>query len=115
MSTAPFPKAVRPELVPAVRRLPERLPVDADAFNLTIRRISKSHHGRTLQMLGHAAEHLVNNRRFLIAGSASKADDEAVRILRQLSSVVFQEYAESVKVRRPVEDFVMGCANWLFE
>jgi hypothetical protein len=115
MSTAPFPRAVQPSIQPGVSYLPAELPQDRRALNLTTYRISKTHHGRTLQMLGHAAEYLANSRRFLIAESVSQADEEAVRILRRLSSSVFLEYAESVKVRRPVEDFVMGCAAWLFE
>jgi len=115
MSTAPFPRAVPTSIQPGVSYLPAELPQDTRALNLTTYRISKTHHGRTLQMLGHAAEYLANSRRFLIAESVSHADEEAVRILRRLSSSVFLEYAESVKVRRPVEDFVMGCAAWLFE
>jgi hypothetical protein len=119
MSTVPFPGF--PDTVHLggeleVQRLGERAPLRADASNLTIRRISKTHHGRTLQILGHATEYLVNSRRFLVVESGdAAADDEAVRILMRLSSSVFRDYAESVKVRRPVEDFLMGCANWLFE
>lgn len=115
MSTAPFPGTVRPGSQPEVQHIGQRAPLREDASNLTIRRISKTHHGRTLQMLGHAAEYLVNSRRFLVAESSSADDEEAMRILLRLSSSVFQEYAESVRVRRPVEDFLMGCANWLFE
>ena len=115
MSTAPFPRAVQPSIQPGVAHLPAGLPQDTRGVNLTTYRISRTHHGRTLQTLGHAAEYLVNSRRFLLAESVSEADEEAVRILRRLSSSVFREYAESVKVRRPVEDFVMGCAAWLFE
>lgn len=113
MSTAPFPGTIRPAIQPDAKRLPAGLPLDGGAVNLTTYRISRTHHGRTLQMLGHAAEHLVNSRGFLEAWC--EADEEAVRILRRLSSSVFREYAESVRVRRPVEDFVMGCAAWLFE
>lgn len=111
-TTAPFPKPTRSLPIPA-RQPPAGLRVDAHKANLTIRRITKTHHGRTLQMLGHAAEYLVHSRRFLEWPSA--ADDEAVRILMRLSSAVFREYAEGRRVRRPVEDFVMGCANWLLE
>jgi hypothetical protein len=101
-------------LVPAMQHLPARLPLDSGKVNLTIRRISKGHHGRTLQMLGHAAEYLVYSRRFSeTRGSAADAD--AIHILMRLSSAVFREYAEGMKVRRPVEDFVMGCASWLLE
>jgi hypothetical protein len=115
MSTATFPGTVRPGSEFEIQHLGERAPLREDASNLTIRRISKTHHGRTLQILGHAAEYLVNSGRFLVEGSSSADDDEAVRILMRLSSSVFRDYAESVKVRRPVEDFLMGCANWLFE
>lgn len=114
MSTAPFPKPARPFLVPAVQRPPVDLPLGTDSGNLTIRRISRSHHGRTLEMLGHAAEHLASGRGFLVS-APSKADVEAVRILRRLSSAVFREYADRERVRRPVVDFVMGCANRLLE
>lgn len=120
-TTAPFPKLPRPlpvSLVPGAvpdsQLPPAGLPLDRSKVNLTIRRISKTHHGRTLQILGHAAEYLVRSRRFLTM-PASAADDEAIRILRRLSSTVFREYAESTRVRRPVEDFVMGCASWLME
>jgi hypothetical protein len=114
MSTAPFPSPVRPAIYPEIQHLPERLPGRA-TVNLTISRISKTHHGRTLQMLGHAAEYLVNSRRFLLEESSSAADEDAVRILMRLSSSVFREYAASVRIRRPVEDLVMGCMARLFE
>lgn len=114
MSTAPFPKPARPFLVPPIPKNPAELPHDAPWSNLTIRRISRSHHGRTLEMLGHAAEHLVHSRGFMNL-APSVADDEAVRILRRLSSAVFREYADRERVRRPVVDLVMGCANRLFE
>jgi len=32
--------------------------------DLTIHRITRTHHGRTLLMLGHAAEYLANSRRY---------------------------------------------------
>ena len=114
MSTAPFPQPARPLPIAPARRTPTVLPLDAGHVNLTIRRMSKTHHGRTLQMLGHAAEYLVYSRGFLDT-PPNAADDEAVRILMRLSSAVFREYADTSRVRRPVEDFVVGCANWLFE
>lgn len=113
-TTAPYPNKPGPMLVPPVRRPLAEFPLDGGKLNLTVRRITKTHHGRTLQMLGHAAEYLAHSRAFSERGG-SKADEEAVRILRRLSSVVFLEYAEGVRVRRPIEDFVMGCANWLLE
>lgn len=113
-TTAPYPNSSEPVLVPPIPRAPAEFPLDGGRLNLTVRRITKSHHGSTLQMLGHAAEYLAHSRVFSNKGG-SKADEDAVRILRRLSSAVFLEYAESVRVRRPVEDFVMGCANWLLE
>lgn len=110
-TTAPYLNDSGPVLVP---RPPAGFTLDGSRGSLTIRRITKSHHGRTLQMLGHAAEYLVHSRHFA-EKRANAADDEAVSILRRLSSAVFLEYAESVRMRRPVEDFVMGCANWLLE
>lgn len=103
-----------PMLVPFTRRTPSGLPLDEGRVNLTIRRITKSHHGRTLQTLGHAAEYLAHSRRFA-EKHATAADDEAISILRRLSSRIFLEYAERARVKRPLEDLVMGCASWLLE
>ncbi|GGA58480.1 hypothetical protein GCM10011507_07300 [Edaphobacter acidisoli] len=113
-TTAPHQNHPGPALVPLVRRPPAGFPLDGGRVNLTVRRITKNHHGRTLQMLGHAAEYLAYNRGFS-ERRASAADDEAISILRRLSSAVFLEYAEGARVRRPLEDFVMGCASWLLE
>jgi|GEM_PF-3058826 len=118
MSTLPFPKVSKtahPALQPGPELVPQTFRLDHGRVNLTTYRMSNTHHGRTLQTLGHAAEYLVSSRLFLERGRAGRADDEAVRILRRLSSEIFREYAEGVKVRRPIEDVVMGCANWLFE
>jgi hypothetical protein len=118
MSTVPFPKisrTARPAILPGVEHIPQGFRLDAGRVNLTTYRITKTHHGRTLQMLGHAAEYLVHSRQFVETGSGARAHDEAVRILRRLSSSVFCEYADTMKARRPVGDFVVGCANWLFE
>lgn len=113
-TTAPYRNSPGPVLVPPVQRPHAEFPLDGGKLNLTVRRITKTHHGRTLQVLGHAAEYLVHSRAFS-ERTGSKADKEAVRILRRLSSAVFLEYAESVRTRRPIEDFVMGCASWLLE
>ncbi|SRR5579875_348456 len=113
-TTASHPRRPGPVPVPFVRDNSAGFPLDGNNFSLTIRRITKTHHGRTLQMLGHAAEYLVHSREFA-EQHATAADKEAVSILRQLSSAVFLEYAESTRVRRPIEDFVMGCASWLLE
>lgn len=113
-TTTPHQHQPGPVLVPLVRKNLAGFPLEGRNTNLTIRRITKTHHGRTLQMLGDAAEYLAHGRQF--AGMrATAADDEAVSILRRLSSAVFLEYAETNRVRRPIEDFVMGCASWLLE
>lgn len=113
-TTASHQNRPGPVLVPLVRENLAGFPLDGGNISLTIRRITKTHHGRTLQMLGHAAEHLAHSRQFAET-RATAADKEAISILRQLSSAVFLEYAESTRVRRPIEDFVMGCASWLLE
>jgi hypothetical protein len=109
MSTALY-AVPRPEVSPVSKRLPGGQPV-----RLTTSRITSSHHGRTLRILGHAAEYLANSRRFMVGETSTAADDEAVRILMRSSSAVFREYADNVRVRRPVEDFVMGLAALVFE
>ena len=113
-TTAPYQSQPGPVLAPLVRENHAGLALDASSVNLTIRRITKTHHGRTLQMLGHAAEYLTHSRQFA-ERRANAADNEAVSILRRLSSAVFLEYAETNHVWRPIEDFVMGCAGWLLE
>jgi hypothetical protein len=60
---------------------------------LTIRRITETHHGRTLLMLGHAAEHLANSRRFQVE-EIDASEAEAMHILMGLSRSVFDEFAE---------------------
>jgi hypothetical protein len=52
------------------------------------------HHGLTLLMLGRAAEHLADSRRFAFDEERTVAPvDEAIHILRRLSRGVFEEYA----------------------
>ncbi|WP_035349235.1 hypothetical protein [Edaphobacter aggregans] len=59
--------------------------------DLTIHRLSASHHGDTLRTLGHAAEYLVNSRPFSPEIEETADDREAVRILIRLSREVFDE------------------------
>jgi hypothetical protein len=68
----------------------------ADVPDLTIHRITKTHHGRTLVSLGHAAEYLANSRRFLLREKMNDSDNEAIHLLMSLSRRVFDEYAEGV-------------------
>jgi hypothetical protein len=98
MSSAPF--AGTPGPVPvnggALQRVPTLSAADTPqaSSDLTIHRITETHHGRTLLTLGHAAEYLADSRRFLFPETSTGADDEAIHILMELSSQVFTEYAE---------------------
>jgi len=65
ISTATLARATGPTLVPESPRSPQapttlsvaKSPTDAP--DLTIHRLTSTHHGRTLLMLGHAAEYLI--------------------------------------------------------
>lgn len=82
------------------------LPVDYSGRpDLTIHRKTDTHHGATLQILGHAAEYLLESRRYLM--SAPGGDAEAIHILMRLSREVFDEYAEAAAVRTRFHDWVM--------
>jgi hypothetical protein len=83
-----------------------------DSPDLTIHRVTATHHGRTLLMLGHAAEYLVDTRRFLQA-TVSDSDNEAVHILMGLSRSVFDEYAEGASRGRRLDKLVLGCLTRL--
>jgi hypothetical protein len=84
-----------------------QLPVDVmGRVDLTIHRRTDTHHGATLRLLGHAAEHLIESGRFDFR--AAKANDQAVHILMRLSREVFEEYAEGVAVRRRFHDWLMN-------
>jgi hypothetical protein len=122
MSTAVFPGASRPRPVLVPRR--ERgLPSlsqnkSAAAGDLTIHRITQTHHGRTLLTLGHAAEYLTNSRRYS-THSAQRIDHvanvEALHILMGLSRRVFEEYADRKVLPRRVEDWVIERAVGIVE
>jgi hypothetical protein len=81
---------------PGFRHLNEGT-VIVPAGSLTTRR---AHHGRTLLMLGHAAEHLASSRKFVFGETGKSADDEAIHILRSLSRDVFEEYASEFQESR---------------
>ncbi|MGF7181319.1 hypothetical protein [Tunturiibacter psychrotolerans] len=97
MSTVPFPGVFRPELVDrsasSVPTLSPGNPAPKNA-DLTIHRITRTHHGRTLLTLGHAAEYLANSRRYSIQAFDNKSDDEAIHILMGLSRTVFEDFAQ---------------------
>jgi hypothetical protein len=83
--------------------------------DLTIHRITGTHHGRTLLTLGRAAEYLVNSRRYSTQVYDQEAEVEAMHILMELSRSVFEEYAERRSLQRKFEDWVIERAVWLFE
>jgi hypothetical protein len=78
--------------------------------NVTIHRLTESHHGGTLRTLGHAAEYLIATRAIAFDQPETKADREALRILRELSRRVFDEYAERSRQHHPVTDWIMSQA-----
>jgi hypothetical protein len=87
----------------------------SSAGDLTIHRITGSHHGRTLLTLGRAAEHLETSRRYSPQGFDHAADVEAVHILMGLSRSVFEEFAERRTVNRRFEDWLVGQAVRVIE
>lgn len=122
MATAAFPETPCPVLVPS--RKPHQQPFPSfsrgrarsSVGDLTIHRITSTHHGRTLLTLGHAAEHLVNSRRYSTGEYDHNSDREAVHLLMELSRSVFEEFAaERPSLEQRVEDWVVRQAVRLFE
>ena len=103
--------APRPDLVP--QRKPKAFPslsagrTVSGVGDLTIHRITETHHGRTLLTLGHAAEYLANSLRYSTRKTDPKAEAEAIHLLMTASRAVFDEYAEHRSVRRRMEDWVV--------
>jgi hypothetical protein len=114
ISTATPGRASGPTLViqsPGSPQLPATLSAansPTDAPDLTIHRVTGTHHGRTLLMLGHAAEYLVDSRRFLQRAAVNDSDNEAIHILMGLSRNVFDEYAEGVSKGRRLDRLMLG-------
>lgn len=92
---------------PHLNERPEIVPTAA----LTMRRALGTHHGRTLLMLGHAAEHLASSRKFVFEEAGKRADDEAIHILRILSRGVFEEYASEFRESRDGNGPDMGVSS----
>ena len=82
--------------------------------HLTIHRRTGSHHGRALQILGHAAEELAAQLAFEIDPRQEAALRQAIHILMQLSRSVFDEYAEQAPNRHPVADWLMRQATRVY-
>jgi hypothetical protein len=114
MATAVFPgapQAPRPVLIPQRKSKP--LPslsagrAVTSVGDLTIHRITDTHHGRTLLTLGHAAEYLANSHRYSTPKTDRDAEVEAIHLLMTASRAVFEEYAARPSVRRRLEDWVV--------
>ena len=114
ISTATPGRASGPTLVNQSPREPHPLVTlsaangPTDAPDLTIHRVTGTHHGRTLLVLGHAAEYLVDSRRFLQRAAVNDSDNEAIHILMGLSRNVFDEYAEGVSKGRGLDRLMLG-------
>ncbi|WP_158790085.1 hypothetical protein [Granulicella sp. L60] len=115
MSTAAFPGSINPiAMQRRMRSVPSLSKADAAAsVDLTIHRITKTHHGRTLLTLGHAAEYLAHSRRFQI-DETEDSSAEAIHILMELSRSVFDEFAEQIPVSRRVERWLTQSVVGLF-
>lgn len=119
MATAVFPGTNRPVPVSAkkARAFPS-LSEGRTAFrtgDLTIHRITETHHGRTLLTLGRAAEYLVNSRRYSTGMLDREAEVEAVHLLMESSRSVFEEYAERRTLQRRFQDWVIERAVRVLE
>ncbi|MEO6806388.1 MAG: hypothetical protein ABI286_08810 [Edaphobacter sp.] len=120
MATAVFPET--PRSITAPTPAPQAFPsfsrdrARSSVGDLTIHRITCTHHGRTLLTLGHAAEYLVNSRQYSMGEYDHNSDREAVHILMELSRSVFEEFAaEKPRIDQRVEDWVVRQTAWLFE
>jgi hypothetical protein len=118
MSTAVFPGSTRS--VPVLSRRAQALPslsqgrAVSNGGDLTIHRITRTHHGRTLLTLGHAAEYLANSRRYSTEKVDHASNIEAIHILMELSRSVFDDFAERRTLNRRLEDWLLDRAVRLF-
>ena len=119
MSTAVFPGPTRPQAMPSrkARVFPSLSQGRAAmaAGDLTIHRITSTHHGRTLLMLGHAAEYLATSRRFSTEKVDHAANVEAVHILMELSRSVFEDFAERRTLNQRLQDWLVAGVVGLVE
>ena len=119
MATAIFSGPTRPVLVPSRKaRAYPSLSEGREASregDLTIHRITKTHHGRTLLTLGHAAEYLADSRRYSNGKADHASNIEAIHILMEASRSVFDDYAEPSTLNRRFEHWLMDRAVRLIE
>jgi hypothetical protein len=119
MASAVFPGPNGPVLVPSRKRrsfpsLSHGRAISAEG-DLTIHRITKTHHGRTLLTLGHAAERLANSRRYWTREFDEAAHLEAIHILMRASRSLFEEFAEQRKVHQRFQDLLVKQAVRVIE
>lgn len=118
MATVAFPGTLHST---STQRKPKELPSFSPrnptptVAQLTIHRITKTHHGRTLLTLGHAAEYLANSLQVTAPGWDDAASVEAIHILMGLSRRVFEEFAEQASQKRRVGDWVIDRVVRLIE
>jgi hypothetical protein len=119
MATAVFPGPTRPVHVRSRKAQPfpslSQGRAASSAGDLTIHRITSTHHGRTLLTLGHAAEYLANSRRYSTEKVDHASNVEAIHILMELSRSVFDDFAERRTLNRRLEQWLIGRAVRLFE
>jgi hypothetical protein len=119
MATAIFPGPTRPMPVPSQKaRVYPSLSQGREASregDLTIHRITSTHHGRTLLTLGHAAEYLADSRRYSTGKVDHASNIEAIHILMEASRNVFDDFAEPPRLNRRFEQWLMDRAVRLIE
>ncbi len=119
MATAIFPGPTRPVLVPSRKaRVYPSLSQGREASregDLTIHRITSTHHGRTLLTLGHAAEYLADSRRYSTEKVDHASNIEAIHILMEASRGVFDDFADPPSLNRRLEHWLMDRAVRLIE
>jgi hypothetical protein len=119
MSTAVFPGPTRPVVAPPrkARGFPSLSQGRAatNVGDLTIHRITSTHHGRTLLTLGHAAEYLATSRRYSTEKVDHDATVEAVHILMELSRRVFEDFAERRTLNQRLQDWLAAGVVGLVE
>lgn len=96
MFPAPLPGTTDSEVMRPTTLISGDLSFEAVPKEAGIDLHHKTHHGQTLLMLGHAAEHLAESRAIARDPMIKRSLDDAIHILKGLSRRVFDEFAEGV-------------------
>jgi hypothetical protein len=64
--------------------------------------------GQALERIGHAIEYLVDSRLHMIHEPVNRGDEDAVRLLSQLSREIFQGCEEVISLRQRVKNWISG-------